>query len=497
MQEPRGSDAKPDAIKAGVFRVQPQNEEAEQALLGALLVNNHSIDKINDFLKQEHFFSPVHGRIYAAILAFEARGQVANPVTLKSYFDNDSDLSTVGGAGYLAELAACVITVVNVADYAHTIHNHFLRRQLIAIGEDMVNAAYQHDIDVTPQQQIEHIEKSMFDLASKGDSRGGLLPFTRALTSAISTAEDAFKRESHITGVTTGLIDLDRKLGGLHRSDLIILAGRPSMGKTALATNIAVNAAKAYRASKSIDGAAVAVFSLEMSAEQLAMRVIAEEVQISGDKIRRGEVRDIDFPRFIEANHLLSQIPLYVDDTPGITVSMLRSRARRLKRDSRGQGLGMIVIDYLQLMTGSGSRSSDNRNQEVSEITRGLKAVARELDVPVLALSQLSRGVENREDKRPQLSDLRDSGAIEQDADVVMFVYREEYYHERAEPSHKPDETNEKYNDRYQRWMSHAEEIHNVAECIAAKQRHGPIGTVKLHFNGELTKFSDLSEERH
>lgn len=481
-----------EAITSANFRVLPQNEEAEQALLGALLVNNRSLDKVSDFLRQEHFFSPVHGRIYAAIVNIDTKGQVANPVTLKHYFDRDADLAAVGGSAYLADLAASIVTVINAADYGQTIFENYRRRQLIAIGEEMVNSAYQFDFDNPSSEQIEVAEKELFDLASAKDVRGGLVPFTKAVTAAINTAEEAFRRDSRISGVTTGLVDLDSKLGGFHRSDLIILAGRPSMGKTALATNIAVNAAKAYRASKGNDGAVVAIFSLEMNAEQIGLRVLADEVRISGDKIRKGIVKDTDFPKFIDASYVLSQLPLYVDDTAGISVSMLRSRARRLKRSQ--QGLGLIVIDYLQLMRGASTRGSENRVQEISEITRGLKGIAKELNVPVLALSQLSRAVELREDKQPQLADLRESGSIEQDADVVMFVYREEYYHQRTQPSQRPDESNEKFNDRYQRWMHRGEEIHNIAECIIAKQRHGPIGTVKMHFEGEFTRFSDLEK---
>ena len=477
------------AIAQPEYRAQPHNEEAEQALLGALLVNNRAYEKVSEFLRPEHFFGPVHGRIYGAIVNFIERGQVANPVTLKAYFERDPDLAAVGGAGYLAELAASVVTVVNAEDYGRTIHTNYLRRQLIAIGEDMVNEAYRHDIEITAQDQIEEAEKHLFDLASTGDVKGGFVTFARSLEAAISTAEAAFRRSSHVTGVTSGLVDLDHKLGGLHRSDLIILAGRPSMGKTALATNIAVNAAKAHMTSSGVDGGVVGVFSLEMSAEQLANRILADETKVPGDKIRRGEIRDSDFPRFIEANQTLARLPLYIDDTPGITVGMLRTRARRLKRTAN---LGMIVVDYLQLMRGSGLNRQENRVQEISEITRGLKAVAKELDIPVLALSQLSRAVEAREDKRPQLSDLRESGSIEQDADVVMFVYREQYYLERAEPSRRPEESEEKFNDRYQRWQQRLGEVHNIGECIIAKQRHGPIGTVRLHFEGQFTKFSDL-----
>jgi replicative DNA helicase len=472
------------------FRSQPHNEEAEQALLGALLINNRAYEKVSEFLRPEHFFNEAHGRIFNAITSFIERGQEAHPITLKSYFENDAALEAIGGSAYLAELAASVVTVVNAEDYGHAVHNHYLRRQLIGIGEEMVNEAYRHDLDVSAQDQIEVAERQLFDLATTGDVRGGFVPFARSLEAAIATAEAAFQREGHITGVTTGLLDLDRKLGGFHKSDLIILAGRPSMGKTALATNIAISAARDFMISGGKGGATVGVFSLEMSAEQLATRVLADESKVPGDKIRRGEVRESDFQRFIEASHTLARLPLYIDDTPAITVGMLRTRARRLKRTA---GLGMIVIDYLQLMRGAGGGSrQENRVQEISEITRGLKAVAKELELPVLALSQLSRAVEAREDKRPQLSDLRESGSIEQDADVVMFVYREQYYLERAVPGRRPEENEEKFNDRYQRWMKQCEEVHNIGECIIAKQRHGPIGTVRLHFDGQFTKFSDL-----
>ncbi|MEI8393253.1 MAG: replicative DNA helicase [Rhodospirillaceae bacterium] len=487
------SAAPPSDPKPPEFRIDPQNEEAEQALLGALLSNNRTFEKVSEFLKAEHFYRPVHGRIYTHIASFIERGQAANAITLKSFFDSDPDLAQVGGAGYLAVLSASVVAVLNAEDYGRTIHNHFLRRQLIAIGEDMVNEAYSHDLDVSAQDQIEEAEKQLFELATTGDIKGGFVQFNRSLTAAIDAAESAYRRSTHITGVTTGLTDLDRKLGGLHKSDLVILAGRPSMGKTALATNIAVNAAKAFAASGGSDGATVGVFSLEMSAEQLATRVLADETRVPGDKIRRGELKDSDFPRFMEANQALYRLPLFIDDTPGVSVNLLRTRARRLKRTAN---LGMIVIDYLQLMRGSGTNRSENRVQEISEITRGLKAVAKELQIPVLALSQLSRAVEAREDKRPQLADLRESGSIEQDADVVMFVYREQYYLERAEPSRRPEENDDKFNERYLRWQQRLAEVHNVGECVIAKQRHGPIGTVKMHFDGQFTRFSDLESDQ-
>lgn len=473
------------------YRTPPHSEEAEQALLGAILVNNKAYEKVGEFLKPEHFYDPLHQRIFAAVVKMLDRGQIANPVTLKPYFESDPDLGGEGGT-YLAELAASVVTVINAADYGRTIHDMFLRRQLIEVGTDMVNEAFRHDLDIAATDQIEEAEKQLFDLASTGDIKGGFIPFVESVKAAIQTAEVAYRSSSHVTGVTTGLVDIDRKLGGLHGSDLVILAGRPSMGKTALATNIAFNSAKAYMRSSGQEGAPVGFFSLEMSAEQLATRILADETQVPGDKIRRGEIKDSDFPRFVQASQDLARVPFFVDDTPALSVAAVRTRARRLKRT---HGLGMLVVDYLQLLRGSSVRGTDNRVQEISEITRGLKAIAKELHIPVLALSQLSRAVELREDKRPQLADLRESGSIEQDADVVMFVFREQYYLERAEPSRRPDEGDDKFNDRYQRWQQRLGEVHNTAEVIIAKQRHGPIGTVRLFFDGQFTKFGDL--DRH
>ncbi|MFM2043009.1 MAG: hypothetical protein RLY86_1585 [Pseudomonadota bacterium] len=472
------------------YRTPPHNEEAEQALLGAILVNNKAFEKVGEFLRPEHFFDPANGRIYAACLKLIDRGQVANPLTLKAYFEQDKDLVEIGGAEYLARLAAAIVTVHNAEDYGRIIHDLYLRRQLIEVGEEMVNTAYKHELDVVATDQIEEAEKKLFDLASSGDIKGDFIPFERALASAINSVEAAFRRSTHVTGVTTGLRDLDHKLGGLHHSDLLILAGRPSMGKTALATNIAFNAAKAYMLSGGKEGAPVGFFSLEMSAEQLAARILADQAEVSGDKMRRGEISAQDFPKFVEASQYLSRVPFFVDDTPALTITAVRTRCRRLKRT---HGLGLIVVDYLQLLRGGGmGKGPENRVQEISEITRGLKAIAKELHVPVLALSQLSRGVEQREDKRPLLSDLRESGSIEQDADVVMFVFREQYYLERAEPGRRPDESEDKFNDRYQRWRERLELVHNTAECIIGKQRHGPVGTVRLFFDGNYTRFGDL-----
>jgi replicative DNA helicase len=488
----RGAEATP-------ARVPPHNYEAEQALLGAILANNRVFDRVNEFLRSEHFADPVHGRIYEAAGTLIQRGQIANFLTLKSLFDQDPALVEAGGAKYLARLENAVVTIINAEDYGHTIHDLFLRRELINLGEEVVNDAFTFDLDLSAMEQIETAEQQLYRLAETGQTEGVLKPLKDAMTSAIQIAERAFKRDSHVTGVTSGLRDLDRKLGGLHDSDLVILAGRPSMGKTALATNVAFNAAGAYReerdetgAVRVLEGAKVAFFSLEMSAEQLATRILSEQTAISSDRIRRGEVREDDFPKFVAAAQALSRLPFFIDDTPGLTVPALRTRARRLKRQ---HGLGLIVVDYLQLIRSVGANRPENRVQELSEITRSLKGVAKELNVPILALSQLSRAVEQREDKRPQLADLRESGSIEQDADVVMFIYREQYYHERAEPKQRLDETIEKFNERHDRWVEHGEKIYNIADVIIAKQRHGPVGTVSLFFDGNVTKFGDLARD--
>jgi replicative DNA helicase len=486
----------------GAFRSPPHNIEAEQALLGAILVNNAAYHRVSDFLLAEHFAEGVHGRIFAAIAKLMERGQIANPVTLKNLFDQDGALAEIGGAQYLARLAASMVTIINAGDYGRTIHDLYLRRQLISIGEDTVNDAYAHDLERDARNQIEQAEKKLFDLAVSGQYEGGFRAFAQALTEAITMAEAAFKRSGRTTGVSTGFDDLDGLLGGLHPSDLVVLAGRPSMGKTALATNIGFNAAKAYRSTKGADGklvtedgAVIGFFSLEMSAEQLATRVLSEESGVASDRIRRGDVSHDDFGKFVQASQKLASVPLFIDDSPALTIAGLRTRARRLMRQ---QGLGLIIVDYLQLLRGSGEgRGAENRVQEISEITRGLKALAKELNVPVLALSQLSRAVEQREDKRPMLSDLRESGSIEQDADVVMFVFREEYYLSRGEPTRRPEDSDDKFNERYTRWQERLEQVHGTGEVIIAKQRHGPIGKVTLRFDGETTKFDNFVRSDH
>ena len=478
------------------FRTLPHNDEAEQALLGALLVNNEKTHIVSGFLLAENFYQPIHGRIFDAILKLVERGQMANPVTLKHYFENDDALADIGGAQYLARLAGSTVTIINAEDYARTVHDLALRRSLIALGEDVVNEAFDYKIEVPATEQIEEAEQRLFNLAESGQSEGGFRPLAESLTGAITMMEGAYKGDSAVSGISTGLKELDIKLGGLHPSDLLILAGRPSMGKTALATNIGFNAALKYRVEldengedKRVDGAVVGYFTLEMSAEQLASRLLAEETGISSDKLRRGEMTKDDFHNLVEASRKLSRAPFFIDDTPALSVAALRTRARRLLRT---QKLSLIVVDYLQLVRPSGRSRHDSRVQEIGEITQGLKALAKELNVPVLALSQLSRAVEQREDKRPQLSDLRESGSIEQDSDVVMFLFREEYYLSRNEPTRRADETDDRFTERYERWKNRLQEVAGIAEVFIAKQRHGPIGNLKLQFTSATTKFSTL-----
>lgn len=484
-----------------LLRTPPYNPEAETALLGALLINNSAYLRVSEFLQPEHFGNALHGRIFAALGKLVERGQIANPVTLKNLFDQDAALAEVGGAQYLARLASTGATIINVQDYGQAIYDLHIRRELIALGEDVVNDAFRQDLDDPASEQIERAEKKLFDLATTGRAEGGFRVFSATLTSAINAAEAAFKRDGKTVGLATGFVDLDRKLGGLHRSDLVILAGRPGMGKTSLATNIAFNAAKAYRPGRAADGqtiaedgAVVGFFSLEMSAEQLATRILAEESGVASDRIRRGDVSNADFDKFVQASHRLASVPLFIDDTPALTVSALRTRARRLKRQ---QGLGLIVVDHIQLLRPSAQlRVIENRVQELSDITRWLKALAKELDVPVLALSQLSRAVEQREDKRPMLADLRESGSIEQDSDVVMFIFRQEYYESR-EPTRHTGEAEDNFSKRYDDWKEGLSRVHGLAEVLVAKQRHGPIGEIKLRFTAETTKFDNYVSADH
>lgn len=475
------------------FRAVPHNIEAEQALLGAILVNNDALDRVSGFLEPRHFFDPLHGRIFEAASKLILAGKRATPITLKTYFEHEEPLGELTVPQYLGRLAANATTIINAEDYGRTVYDLCIRRDLIHIGEDMVNQAFDSPVDASPTVQIEEAEQRLYELAETGKYGSGFEPFSSALTAAIDMAASAYKRDGHLSGIATGFRDLDGKMGGLQSSDLIILAGRPSMGKTALATNLAYNVARAYKTEPKpdgteavVDGAVVGFFSLEMSSEQLATRIISEQSSIPSERIRRGKVEREEFDRLVDAAQALQELPLYIDQTGGISVAQLAARARRLKRQ---KGLGLLIVDYLQLLTGSSRRASEGRVQEVSEITTSLKALAKELNVPVIALSQLSRQVEAREDKRPQLADLRESGSIEQDADVVMFVFREEYYVERAQPREGTAEHAE--------WMERMEQVLGRAEIIIGKQRHGPTGTVPLQFDGSVTRFGDLAQTSH
>ncbi len=459
----------------------PYSQEVEQALLGILLRDNQAIEHLPDLFAAHFFYEPLHQRIYTTIATMVQRGTLANPITLAQYFKKEG--AKEQESAYLTELAGLLLPTRNAKDYAQQIFDFYLRRQLIQLGQVLVEDVQKITLDgPTPMEHIEACEHKLFSLTQWGSERGPQ-PFSHALDEAIAMAETAYKRDSHVVGVSTGFADMDKMLGGLHPSDLLIIAGRPSMGKTALATNIAFNAAVAHLNAKDGDGAPVAFFSLEMSANQLAMRLLGQETGISSDRIRRGAIEQSHFPSFVEMSRKLHGLPLFIDDTPALSIAGLLTRCRRLKRK---ENIGLVLIDYLQLLS-AGRGNGENRVQELSEITRGLKALAKELQVPVIALSQLSRAVEQRDDKRPQLSDLRESGTIEQDADVVMFVYREEYYESRK----KPTEGSEKMAS----WQKTMSDIYNVAEVIIAKQRHGPIATIPLHFDAQRTKFSNLSKD--
>ena len=465
----------------------PHNIEAEQALLGALLVNNDVYDRVASIVRSEHFHEPVHARIFEAAANRIQKNALASPVTLKAFFEDDPGLKELGGPAYLARLAGAAISLFAARDYAQLVYDLAIRRDLILIGQDIADKAGRMDLDSEPRDQIVEAEQALYQLGEQGKVDKGFQSFLRAATDAVMVANAAYRRDGGLAGISTGLADLDAKLGGLHPSDLLILAGRPSMGKTSLATNIAFNIAKAYKRGQrpdgsegAIEGGVVGFFSLEMSAEQLAARVLSEASRVPSDRIRRGDLTEDEMRRFIEAAKALEACPLFIDDTPALPISTLAARARRLKRQ---HGLDALFVDYLQLAKASGR--SEGRVQEVSEITQGLKAIAKELNVPVVALSQLSRQVESREDKRPQLSDLRESGSIEQDADVVMFVFREEYYKEREKPGDHDIEG-------MMKWKDAMSAVHGKAEVVIGKQRHGPIGTVELAFEGEFTRFSNL-----
>jgi replicative DNA helicase len=467
------------------IRTAPHNIEAEQALLGAILVNNEAFYRVSDFLEPKHFLEGIHQRIYEIAGDLIRAGKLATPVTLKTFLPTELDVAGLTVNQYLARLAAEATTIINAEDYGRTIFDLSIRRGLIAIGEDMVNLAYEAPVDATPISQIEEVERQLFKLAESGRNDTGFQLFGQALDAAVEMAGRAYLRDGKLSGLATGLHDLDAIMGGLQPSDLIIIAGRPGMGKTAFATNIAYNVARSWLGETRPDGrmatmkgGIVGFFSLEMSAEQLATRIIAERTEIPSNKIRRGLFNEGEFAKIKEVKTELTSLPLFIDEAGGASIAQVATRARRVKRQ---RGLDLLVIDYVQLLQGTKHRRHENRVQEITEITTSLKALAKELNIPIVALSQLSRQVEQREDKRPLLSDLRESGSIEQDADIVLFVFREAYYH----ALQKPDD-----DQKLAAWAIRAEKIHNIAEVIIAKHRHGPTETVELIFEPDLTRFS-------
>ena len=471
----------------------PENVEAEAALLGALLIDNRLVEDVQLRLRPEHFHLPLHGRIYEQVLRLVDRNMIASPVTLKPLFEADEEMRALGGPAYLASLTDHSAALIGARDFATQIYDLALLRALVQVGRQMVENALDMSEEIDPRGQIEAAEVALYRVAEDGEVGGGVKTFAQATQLAVQMAERALQSGGHLSGITTGLEGLNAKIGGLHHSDLVILAGRPAMGKTALATNMAFAAAQRLNRDRESGvegensaGAGVAFFSLEMSADQLATRILAEQSGISSESLRMGKISREQFRNLARAASDLQQLPFYIDDTPALTIAALRTRARRLKRQ---RGIGLIVVDYLQLLQGSARTSNENRVQEISEITRGLKTLAKELSVPIIALSQLSRQVEQREDKRPQLSDLRESGTIEQDADIVLFVYREEYYH----ASRKPEDGSEKFD----KWLERAHRLDGMAEVIVAKQRHGSTGIVPLRFHKESTKFSDPADDAY
>jgi replicative DNA helicase len=474
----------------------PHNIEAEMAFLGALLIDNRVAEDVQLKLRAEHFFEPLHGRIYQRLLELLNRNVVVTPVTLKPYFEADAAMAELGGVSYLAELTGNSAGLIGARDFADQIYDLALLRELVTVGRNLVNSALDTSESVDPKAQIEAAETQLYNVSEGEKESGGIKSFGFASKAALLSIEKAFDSGGHVSGITTGLTDLNAKMGGLHNSDLIILAGRPGMGKTSLATNIAFNAANRWRQEEADQiplekrvGAKTAFFSLEMSADQLATRILSEQAEISSEKLRMGKISRDQMHNLAIASRELQDLPLYIDDTPALTIAALRTRARRLRRREE---IGLVVVDYLQLLQGSG-RGNDNRVNEISEISRGLKTLAKELQVPVMALSQLSRAVESREDKRPQLSDLRESGSIEQDADIVLFIFREEYYHLALKPDEPDGNSTEEQKLKYAAWEDAHQSKVGRATVMVAKQRHGSTGNVPLSFISEFTKFGDLA----
>ena len=457
----------------------PHNLEAEQALLGAILLNNDILYDINEIIDSNHFFESIHIKIYEVINKISSKGQLATPITLKSYFEIEKNLEDIGGSAYLARLANAAVSLEYAKNYAQIIYDLAVRRSLYELGGKLSFNAIESEIDTNPSDLVEDAERDLYQIAEKGTNAHNVQTFKSSMEEAVELMKKAYEKDSNIVGISTDFRDLDQKLGGLHNSDLLILAGRPSMGKTSLATNIAFNIAKQAHDNVDTDSN-VAFFSLEMSAEQLATRILSEQAKISSNDIRRGNLSESDLDNLVEVSKSILEIPLFIDDTPAINMATLASRARRIKRK---HGLGIIIIDYLQLLRPAKNSRNDGRVQEVSEITQGLKALAKEMNIPILALSQLSRQVEQRDDKKPQLSDLRESGSIEQDSDVVMFIFREEYYLEKTAPA--PGTAD------YIDWQQKMDEVHGQAELLISKQRHGPTGNIRLSFESKFTRFGN------
>ncbi|MCE3255569.1 MAG: dnaC [Rickettsiaceae bacterium] len=461
------------------------NIEAEQTILGTIIINNEYVNRVVDFLLPEHFYEPANKKIFEQIIhTINKVNIIANQVTLKQFFENDQTIKAIGGAAYLSTLLSRATGIIDIADYARLVYDLALKRELVMIGGDIVSKAYKADEQISAITQVEEAENKLFNLTKHGSGSSDFRSISAPLKQTLEKAFIARNRDSHISGVSTGLDDVDKILGGMQNSDLIILAGRPSMGKTALAINVAVNACKFLNkdATEAKDKKAVGFFSLEMSADQLSARILSMETSLNAGKFRTGEISEQDWEVIVQRSAEISEMPFFIDDTPALTIASIRTRVRRMIRK---HSLALLMIDYLQLIDGSSKKSSESRVQEISEITRGLKAIAKEFNIPVIALSQLSRAVEQREDKRPQLSDLRESGSIEQDADVVAFIYRESYYEERKRPG-------EDEKDKFDKWKHKMDELRNRSELIIAKQRNGPIGTVHLYFDPEFTRFNNL-----
>ncbi|MDC0110501.1 replicative DNA helicase [Alphaproteobacteria bacterium] len=467
----------------------PQNIEAEQNLIGSILFDNKVMEDLPTNFASRHFFDPLHSSIFEACISLTDNGRLADPVTLKGYLKDDVSLRDIDIEQYLSDLREGTLSLSKAKFYADEIRNCYVRRSLIRIGDDLIDRSINPSIEISPDQEISNTEEQLYNLAEKDQVNSGPIDFKTILGKATNQINEAYQRKGSLSGVDTGFSGLNRQLGGLNKSDLLVLAGRPAMGKTALATNIGFNAAKT---SKIENNQSILIFSLEMSAEQLAQRILAEQSTIDSHKLRNGDISEKEFSDLVSTQNEIMNLPFFIDDTPAISVGQIASRARRLKRTN---GLALIIIDYIQLIQGTKASEAQGRVQEVSSITRGLKSLAKELDVPILALSQLSRAVEQREDKRPILADLRESGSIEQDADVVMFVYREEYYLDKSEPTQRDNENQESFNERFLRWQDRRNLAEGKAEIIISKQRHGPTGIIQVQFEAKYTRFMDLVQD--